>query len=358
MNSSLLRKIYIIVILITSLAISGCQLLNQKQTGSVEIDNLELHSVKNQDEVIERSISLLEKGKNSLARAGIDQVLRVNPRHPTAVLLNKMLTQPPQVIFETERFVNYKVKAGDTLGSIVETWLGDSIYFVSVARLNKISNPTRIFPGMTLKIPVIETSPLVKKERQRSAANLKLLTRFNQEKRFFKTLQKLDELFVVPTDQIKLMAIQSETLDSLSESSASISSRYQMIEKVNQFFEKAHRPFLAPQYQKFIRNQKQQILVEEFLLLFEDQSYLESAEKLIEANSLGDSLRHIEKVSEPAQRLVDKLHEEAIIMRKNQRLNEAMVRWKTILKIEPNNELAQKYYIRTNKLVNKLKQLN
>jgi len=347
----------LIIILVISLF--GCQLLNQNRSDDdVLVDDLELQSNSKQDDVISIAISRLERGKTQDARAIIDRVLRINPQHNTAKLLVRLLDLPAKQIFETNRTTTYKIKAGDTLGSIAERWLGNSIYFVSLAQLNKLNNPMRIKPGMTLKIPVISSSPLVKRENRRSRANLGLLKQLNSEKKYYQSLNKMNELFAVESHRDSWVNLQRNTLELVSQASVSISDRHEMVKQISRLLKTSHRNWLKPGYQQFIQTQKRKVLIDEFLLLFEARSYLESAAKLIEANKTPAIDYLVEETVSAQETLIKKLHEEAIILRKDQQLNQAMLRWEKIIAIDPKNELAKKYYTRTSKLLNKLKRLN
>ncbi len=349
-------RILLIACLLSTL--SACQLLNKPDEGKIIVDDLQLQSPNKQDQAISIAINNLEQGNNQQAREVIERVLRVNPQHPTAILLVKLLDVPATQFFKTQRITQYRVKSGDTLGSIAETWLGNSLYFISLAQLNQISKPTRIKPGTQLQIPVIEISPLAQKEKRRSQANLALIKKLNQQNKYYQALKKLNTLFILQRQHPELLALQQLTLRHIATASVSISDRYEMLAAIKKIADSNPRDFLNPQYQQFITLQTHQVLLDEFVLLLDDQSYLESAEKLIEAKS---SLARSQKLSELDDRvnlLIDKLHEEAIIYRKNQDLPQAMLRWKTILNIDPNNELAAKYYQRTEKLLTKLKQLN
>ena len=111
-------------------------------------------------------------------------------------------------------------------------------------------------------------------------------------------------------------------------------------------------------YINFINQQKRLLLTDEFMLLVEDQSYMAAANKLIAARQFSPEKNYREEVLSKQESLIEKLHEQAIILRKNQNLDEAIIRWKKILAISPSNKLAKKYYSRTSKLLSKLKQLN
>ncbi len=353
----LLHVTRLLMILLTVSVLFGCQLLNRPTNGKIVVDDLQLHSPSKQDQAIDIAINKLEQGETQLAREIIDRVLRMNPQHQTAQLLVKLLDQPVQTFFQTKRITSYIIKSGDTLGSIANTWLGNSLYFISLAKLNNIDQPTRIKPGATLRIPVIEMSPLVQKEIRRSNANLRLIRDLIEEKDHFQALNKINTLFVLDRQLTKLIQLHQQLLANIARSNVSISDRYMMLDKVEKSAKNNPRAILKNSYQRFIEQQTQKVLLDEFNLLLDDQSYLDSADKLIAAQSYTPQ-EWREEYSHRVELLIEKLHEEAIIYRKNQDFGQAMKRWEKILTIAPDNELARKYHTRTSKLLAKLEQLN
>lgn len=344
-------------VLLASMLLFGCQLLNRPSDGKIVVDDLQLHSADKQDRAIDLAITKLEQGETLLAKEIIDRVLRMNNQHPTAQLLVKLLEQPAQQFFQTKRITSYIIKSGDTLGSIANTWLGNSLYFVSLAKLNNIEQPTLIKPGTTLRIPVIDISPLVQKEVRRSKANLKLVEGLVDDKNYFQALKKINTLFVLEQHATQLSLLHRRVLSELARSMVSISDRYSMLEKINNIAKQNSKNVLNDDYQMFIELQTQNVLIDEFNLLLDDQSYLDAADKLIAAKYYSPKQWQDEQ-SQRIDLLVEKLHEEAIIYRKNQDFGQAMKRWEKILTIAPENELARKYHTRTSKLLAKLEQLN
>jgi LysM repeat protein len=355
---STLKPLRFISFLLSAFVLFGCQLLNQPNDGNIQVDDLQLQSRSYQDQAIELAITQLEQGKNQQASEVIERVLRANKQHATANLLKQLIDVPASEFFNTTRLTNYSIKSGDTLGSIAKTWLGNSLYFVSLAQLNEIEKPTLIKPGQTLKIPVIAIGPLIQKEIRRSNANLSLIDKLTAENKYLLALEKINSLFIREQQYDQLSNKLSQALEQLAKASVSISDRYQMIEKVSQIAPQNRRPNLTAIYHSFIAHQSHQVLLDEFLLLLEDQSYLQSANKLLQAREKLANSEQLDSASEKINLLVDKLHAEAIIFRKNQQLVQAMRRWEKILEIDPSNQLAKKYLARTSKLLSKLKQLN
>ncbi len=340
----------------------ACQTKPPAPSAGVLIDDLNFQNIETQNNAIKTAINQLELGKRLKAEILINQVLRATPSHPTAKLLKKQLTTEPKFIFNTSRTTQYIIKPGDSLGSIAKQWLGNALYFVSLAQFNNIKNSTQIQLGQLIKIPVMKNSPLVSKENRRSRANLALLTKYNDEKRYLKSIMRMTKIFIVEKDHPKLLALQTSTLTKLAASKVSISERVKMIEQIENISNHSKRSFLDANFDQFIQQQLLSVLLDEFVLLFEANSFQSAANKLAKAKQIIQS-QHSEK-KQPStyyyrteKLLINKLHEQAILLRKNQQLQKAANIWELILKIQPDNDLALKYFHRTNRLLERLKNL-
>lgn len=351
----LATKLFLITLI--SCFLLACQIKKPVPQSKPVVEDLGLHNISQQDKAIALAISKLEIGQVKQAEKIIDEVLEFNNSHKTANLLKKQLTQSFEKLFKTKRTIKYQIKSGDSLGNIAKQWLGNSLYFVSLAKLNKIKNPTKIQPQSLIKIPVLSSSPLVKREKRRSNANLALLKKYVDEKRFIKSLQRMTSIYIAKSHHKKLLNLQQNTLEQMALSQVSITERYKMIEQLKSITKNSKRKFLNPNFNLFIQQQNHAVLLDEFSLLFDAGSYKSSAEKFIQAKKLDSKHDSLKKYSSKRDLLIQKLHEQAILLRKNQKLQQAVDSWALILEIQPENELALKYYERTRKLLDRLNQL-
>ena len=101
---------------------------------------------------------------------------------------------------------------------------------------------------------------------------------------------------------------------------------------------------------------KRRLYLDEASLLFDDQSYSEAAQKLVSAKKIDKKANSETSVFRMEKLLLNKLHEQAVVLYRNHSLRKALDRWNLILQLDPNNELAKKYTERTNKLLKKLNQ--
>ena len=337
------------------LLVSGCQLA-QKTSQKAGVDDLSLKSITRQNEQINAAIHLLETGDSGTATKMIDQVLSYNTDHPTAKMLKRQLTESAADIFKTKRTSRYKVKQGDTLGKIAQDWLGNSLYFVSLAKLNDINKPSALRPGKTILIPVTGKSNIVVKEKRRSTANINLLKQYRNDKRFYKGLEKSNTLFIVDSDLEQLLHEQQLILDALAERAISLRDREYMLKRVDEYSQKSRNSRQKSLYQRFIKAQNRLLFLDEAVLLFEDESYSQAAERLINAKKIDAKVDKETQVFRIEKLLLNKLHEQAVVLYRNHSLTDALDRWDLILQLDPENQLAQKYTERTNKLLKKLNQ--
>jgi len=355
MNSLSMQRAFVISFL--SFFLISCQIKQPVAPDRVIVEDLGLHNINQQNKAINSAIVKLEIGQTKQAERIIAQVLNINSTHKTANLLKKQLTNSYDVIFKTKRTINYQIKSGDSLGKIAKKWLGNPLYFVSLAKLNNIENPAKIQPHGLIKIPVLNDSSLAKKEKRRSQANIALLKKYTAEKKFLKSLQRMTNIYLVKDDHGKLLQLQNDTLEQFAGSKVSVTERYKMIEQVESINKNSKQQFLKKQFNQFIRDQKRSLLLDEFVLLFEAASYEKSAKTLIEAKKTELETYSQTNYFAIEKSLINKLHEQAILLRKNQKLQEANDSWELILKIQPDNKLASKYQERTARLLERLNSL-
>lgn len=345
---------FLIVILIILLA--GCQ-----QTGKppievppveAKVDDISLNSLEQQNKQLNRAISLLEKGENTIAAQLIGEVLKFRPTHKTALFLKQQLESSSRELFNTQRFTQYKIKNGDSLGEIATKWLGNPLYFIALAKLNKIPNPSQLNPGSTIRIPLTQASDIIKQENRLSNSNLKLVEKYRKEGAFIKSLQGINNLFFTQADQKQRLTIQQQILQDYQNSINTITDRRNMISNLVPLLKKTKSPKAKENLQQFLKNQNRQLLISESEILLKINDYTRSAEKLVAAKQIKPSA----KAFKIENLLVNKLHEQAMRFYKKHTLKEAIDLWDLVIKLQPENKLANKYLQRAQKLLKKLNQ--
>ena len=347
------KRLFILVI--SGLLVS-CQLADKSSKDRPQVRDISVEALENQNLQIDRAVALLEKGQEQKARLLIDEVLILNAQHPTATLLNRQLNEPVEKIFSTKKTFRYTVKNGDSLGRIANRWLGNSLYFVSIAKLNGIKNPSRVSPGVQLKIPLTQTGQSILKQNDRSTANVKLLAQYRQKAQLLAGLKKANTLFVLDKDLKKLYHEQQLLLDEYAKKSEQLFDKKHMLKNVSEISESARNQQQKDIYRRFIKAQHRLLVIQESQSLFESQEYLEAAKKLVEAKSLDKNVTRQTSIFRMESLLINKLHEQAIVFYRNHSLEKALGRWDLILKLNPDHALAGKYKVRTEKLLQKLDQ--
>lgn len=343
-----------ILTLLLLISLFGCQSIEKRVTEPAKVSDLSLQSKAKQNKHIKLAISLLEQGNKVKAQTLIREVLTANPNQKIALTLDQQLRLSASDFFKTKEFTTYQVKAGDSLGKIAQKWLGDSLYFVSLAKLNKIRKPALLQPGSKIKIPLTKTSQKLIKEKSRSLANLRLLDQYYLNKEFTVGLEKSNSLFIIKKHFGELLIKQQKLLDGLSKSVVSISDKEQMLKTINQLKTSARSLQQKDQFQSFINIQQKKLYLEQSILLFDDKSYIDSAKKLVLVKKLDKDIDKQTNIFRMEKLIVNKLHEQAIVYYRNHSLNKALNHWQLIKQLQPNNKLAEKYINRTKKLLDKL----
>ncbi len=362
--SLLFQPLRIILSLVLIIGLIGCELFQKKKSEEPLpesiVEDLSLNSSVRQNRQVKSAITLLENGNITAAIEFLDEVLAVNSEHPTATFLKKQLDLPIDQagkFFKTQRFIDYTLKKDDNLASLADDWLGNSLYFVILSRINNIKNPMQLKPTTKIKIPVLASSKLVKNEKRRSATSLKKVKTHIENKSFTAGLEKINNAFILPADLNPLIKLQKELLAAFAKSSISFNDKEKMLSLVSNAKQSAPNQKQVAIYKTFIYQQKRELLLDQAMLLFDDKSYIDAASKLVSVKKIDDEMKESHEKSIIEKPLLDKLHEQAIVMYSQNDLKNALSYWKLILGVQPDNQLAQKYIQRTETLLNKLNEL-
>jgi len=331
--------------------LSGCQMMDKSYD---LLEDIGLKEEPTLNEKINQAITHLQLGATDKAVLLIDNVIKVNPKHKTAVMLKNQIQMTPSDIFKTTRFNDYQVKEGDTLGAIAHKHLNNSLYFVSLAKLNNIQNPSHLKPGTSIKIPLLESSEIIVKEKVRSLANIQLLEKYLVREDYLTGLEKANSLFIIEQHQSKLLEIQQQLLMGFSKIATNITSREKIIAQAEKLSLTSRNKQQKSLYKNLISLQQQQLLLELSIQSYGQGNYIDSAEKLIASKQFDNAIEQQDNYKKNKKNLIDKLHEQAIIFYRNHILDKALKNWQLIQQIQPDSILARKYILRTEKLIKKL----
>jgi tetratricopeptide (TPR) repeat protein len=106
-----------------------------------------------QDERIQKAIGSLQVGRVAEAKAELAEVLKQDPANKDArSLLAQIQTDPVRYFGGPESF-SYTLQQGETLASVAQRFLDEPLKFYILARFNGVSDPSRLRPGRTIKVP-------------------------------------------------------------------------------------------------------------------------------------------------------------------------------------------------------------
>jgi len=101
---------------------------------------------------ITKAIRLMQQGQGNAAEAELRQALTFDPGNAKAVGLLKQITSDPIQYLGSEYFL-HKVRRNESLSILAKRFLGDPLAFYILARYNGIENPSRLDVGESIKIP-------------------------------------------------------------------------------------------------------------------------------------------------------------------------------------------------------------
>ena len=102
---------------------------------------------------IQNAMNALQVGQEAKAKIELDTVLRQDPENKVARSLLAQIQTDPAKYFGGPDAFNYTLQPGDSLSSIAQRFLNEPLKFYILARFNGITDPSRIAPGQTIKVP-------------------------------------------------------------------------------------------------------------------------------------------------------------------------------------------------------------
>lgn len=101
---------------------------------------------------IRQGSQLLAKGNQEAARLELERGLYHYPNHDILTTLFKQIDADPKALFG-DPFTSYTIQPGDTLSTIAQDKLGNSLLFYGLAKYNDIEKPQAVNVGQHIKIP-------------------------------------------------------------------------------------------------------------------------------------------------------------------------------------------------------------
>ncbi|ARU56694.1 peptidoglycan binding protein [Oleiphilus messinensis] len=381
--------------------LAGCAGLTPSETPketTVETKSVEtappttLNISNNPQQNVDQALKFIQNGSYEDAREMLTETLKRAPDHRLAKFILDQLQIPPQQYFGPNyRF--HTVRRGESLSKIAKSQLGNPLLFVALARYNEIEQPEAIDIGMKLKIP--EQKNVVKPESG-NGGHLKTLSRAETD--LNSATDPDNEMPSPPSEAAQPENNTSETtLTSLYEKGEfenmlnhasrlvvllkedEVSANRQLIENV--VTELAREQEQRKLYRKSLERLNQGIeligettnfntaisrLNRKILTLAELEQFDVSTLDQVDRQIFIDALMkfptvfqdHKDELAELKSPLINSFHRHALLAFRQQSLDDAILYWNTILKIDPENELAIIHKSRAITLQRKLQKIS
>lgn len=111
-------------------------------------------------ERVQLAIEMLGRGDERRARLELEAALSEQPRMNSARRLLEQIESDPRTLLGADARPHV-VRQGETMSTLAERYLGDSLLFYSLARYNRIAAPNDLSAGQTLMIPRRAGAPTV-----------------------------------------------------------------------------------------------------------------------------------------------------------------------------------------------------
>jgi tetratricopeptide (TPR) repeat protein len=304
-DGSWLRQAIPVAILLTVLGVTGCAQINalkSKSSGTPATANATPAARVETGRTLSFTaiVNELQLGHYNDGEQDLKQYLLLHPGdHPAQAMLRQLTVDPRQALGSRSR--TYVVQAGDSYSTLAAHWLGDPGAFLILARYNGSPNPSVLRTGETIHLPV--SSP----------------------------------------------AASSATGDALPGSSSTDPDT------------SAGDALTAPGSEASASElpaAKAQRLQRESLSLLDQGQNDQAMARLGEALSIDPGLKPAgPQAAALREQLLSSYHERAIVLYRDQQLDQAISLWDRILAINPNYEPAVIYRARALELKHRLKQI-
>ena len=278
--------------------------------------------------------------------------------------------QFPQEIQQKTKTVptySYTVRSGDTLGIIAQKYLGSSQRYTEILALNELKSSDAIYVGQKLQLP---TKGLKQPDELQSSNSNKKSSDIEPNK----TYPELNELvdsqqynqaiqWILNQPELSNNVELQEQLVELALTQSKIYKRQQQVADAETLLSGliSEAP-LTQNNQKALLSERSTLKAEQELITakrFADQSkFDESYDILLVAwQQVGQPLENNILFTTTRNKVSEHYHQKALRHYRSQELESALVYWKKILAVNPNDDLALVYQDRVKALQNKLENL-
>ncbi len=231
------------------------------------------------------------------------------------------------------RLLNHRVRKGETLASIAELFYGDRSRSEVIGETNKLSANPKLAPGAVLKIPEIPGVPFVYSEARRAVR-----PRAEAERESSRIEPSKQE----PPAMNPMLA---QAKDALQRRQFSVA-----LASVDKFL--AENPRSAEG-----KDLKKNLLYQQGKALLDEKKYADSYQALSQLVKLAPDYQDSSALlGNVKARLIEQHYNEGIRLYRNEKLEQAIAEWRTVLEYDPDHEAAKKNIEQAERLLKGLQQ--
>lgn len=317
---------------------------------------------------IQNAITALQTGQEANAKKELDTLLRQEPENKVARSLLAQIKTDPATYFGNQDSFSYTLQPGDTLSSIAQRFLDEPLKFYILARFNGITDPSRVAPGRTIKVPGKkpasslasaapgDSPPVARVEPTRGDSRTQQARRFYMAGKYQQAIETLQgggtvvgearELLVLSYGKYAEELAQSENLidaQSVLESALSIQPGNERLRKQLRQVEKQRE--IARLYKTGT----------ESMVAGESGKAVDAFNAILKLDPKHEAAKqHIATINADT---VDAMHKDAMLEYSKQNLDQAIAIWDRALAMLPSHADAKFYRARALDLKSKLQKL-
>lgn len=316
------------------------------QPPPVVVDNLPAK------EHVQNAITLLQTGQEQRAYAELDAALKKEPDNRIGRNLMTQVQTDPAVYFVEKESFAYTVQPGESLSIIAKKFLDDALKFHILAKYNEITDPSRLTPGQTIKIPGKKPPEVAVGED----------THYQQAKRQYDAGKYSEAITVLEGGSTENADVRDLLVLSYTKFADELAQKAKLLEAQN-VLEKAVT--IQPNNEKLKKQLKQVEARREAARLYQLGTDAVAAGESTKALDLFTQVLKLDPNHEGAKKqmanmkgdAIETIHRDALAEYNKQNLDKAIALWDSVLTMDPNHERAKLYRARAVELKEKLLRL-
>lgn len=303
-------------------------------------------------EHVQNAITFLQTGDEGGAKAELAAALKQEHDNKIARNLMSQIEADPKTFFGTTESFPYTVQHGESLSILARRFFDDPLKFHILAKYNDISDPSRLNPGQTIRIPGKKPVEVATAEE----------TRYQQAKRNYDAARYSEAIEILEGGGTENVEGRDLLVLAYTKFADDLAQKAKLLEAQN-VLEKA--VVIQPNNEKLKKQLKQVETRREAARLFQAGTDALAAGDRTKAADLFGQVLKLDPGNDEAKKqmvslkgdAVEALHKEALAEYNKQNLDKAIALWDSVLTMEPTHERAKLYRARAIELKEKLQKL-